>query len=91
MAARFSSPGFPLQRSVIRVSPVSRDRREHGEVGETVPHDVAEHDTVQVTPLFVESFVAVAANCAVVPACTVIWQSDTLIGDGGQEEPPPHP
>jgi hypothetical protein len=39
--------------------------------GETVPHGAAEHDTVQVTPLFAESLVTVAVNCAVVPAGTV--------------------
>lgn len=38
------------------------------ELGETVPQDAAEHETVQVTPLFVESFVTVDVNCAVVPA-----------------------
>jgi hypothetical protein len=40
-------------------------------VGETVPHGAAEHDTVQVTPLFVESLATVAVNWAVVPAWTV--------------------
>jgi hypothetical protein len=40
-------------------------------VEETVPHDAAEHDTVQVTPLFAVSLVTVAVNCAVAPACSV--------------------
>ncbi len=41
------------------------------EVGKTVPHDVTEHETVQVTPLFAESLVTVAVNCAVAPAASV--------------------
>ena len=36
-----------------------------------MPHGIGEQDTVQVTPLFAESLVTVAVNCAVVPACTV--------------------
>ena len=40
-------------------------------VGETVPHGVGEHDTVQVTPLFAGSLLTVAVNCAVAAACTV--------------------
>jgi hypothetical protein len=40
-------------------------------LGETVPHVAAEHDTDHITPLFAESFVTVAVNCAVAPACTV--------------------
>ena len=40
-------------------------------VGETVPHEAEEHDTVQVTPLFVGSLVTVAVNGAVAPASTV--------------------
>ena len=36
-----------------------------------MPQGVAEHDTVQVTPLFAGSLVTVAVNFAVAPACTV--------------------
>ena len=40
-------------------------------MGKTVPHIVAEHDTVQMTPLFAKSLVTVAVNFAVAPASTV--------------------
>jgi len=40
-------------------------------VGETEPQEVAEQETVQVTPLFEGSFVTVAVNCAVAPASTL--------------------
>ena len=36
-----------------------------------MPQGVAEHDTVQVTPLFAGSLVTVAVNFAVAPACIV--------------------
>jgi hypothetical protein len=46
-----------------------------------VPHGDAEHDTVQVTPLFAESLVTVAVNCAVVPGDTVaeLGETETVI------------
>jgi hypothetical protein len=49
-----------------------------------VPHGVGEQDTVQVTPLFVGSFVTVAVNCAVAPACTVavLGVTETVIPVG---------
>jgi hypothetical protein len=51
--------------------------------GETVPHGVGEHDTVQVTPLFAESLVTVAVNCDVAPACTVsvlgVTETETVL------------
>ena len=40
--------------------------------GETVPHGDAEHDTVQVTPLFAESLVTVATSVACVPFCSEV-------------------
>jgi hypothetical protein len=50
-------------------------------VGETLPHDVAEHDTVHVTPLLLGSLPTVAVNCAVAPASTVAvaGTTDTVI------------
>jgi hypothetical protein len=47
-----------------------------------LPHGVAEQDNVQVTPLFAESFVTVAVNCAVLPTCTVavLGAMETVIG-----------
>jgi len=39
-------------------------------VGETEPHEVAEQDTVHITPFFDGSSVTVAVNCAVAPAST---------------------
>ena len=50
-------------------------------VGETLPHDVAEHDTVHVTPLLLGSLPTVVVNCAVVPASTVAeaGTTDTVI------------
>ena len=44
-----------------------------------------EHETLQLTPLFAESLLTVAVNCAVVPTSTVaeVLESDTLIGGGG--------
>jgi hypothetical protein len=52
--------------------------------GETAPHSAAVHTTVQVTPLFAESLVTVAVNCAVPPACTVavlgVTETVTLCG-----------
>lgn len=48
------------------------------EVGATVPHGVAEHDTAQVTPLFAKSLVTAAVNCAVDPACTVAEEGATV-------------
>src|ERR1700752_2220536 len=58
--------------------------------GETEPHGVPEHDTVQATPLLAPSLVTVAGNCAVEPACTVavLGVTDTVMG-GGVELPPP--
>ena len=41
------------------------------DVGETIPHDVSEHDTLQVTPALFGSFVTVAVNCFVIVAITV--------------------
>jgi hypothetical protein len=41
------------------------------DVGETVPQDAAEQDTLQLTPLFTGSFSTVAVNCSVVPVITV--------------------
>jgi hypothetical protein len=63
-------------------------------LGETAPHGVGEHDTVQVTPLFAGSLVTVAVTCVVAPACTVVVpaETETLIAGGGVElVPPPHP
>jgi len=55
-------------------------------VGETVPHGAAEHDTIQVTPLFVESLATVAVNWAVAPAWTVavggVTETETTGGGG---------
>jgi hypothetical protein len=41
------------------------------DVGEMLPHCVAEHETDHVTPLFAGSLVTVAVNFDVPPACTV--------------------
>ena len=48
--------------------------------GETLPHDVEAHDTVQFTPLFAGSLVTVAMNCAVACGCTVavLGETDTV-------------
>jgi hypothetical protein len=46
-------------------------------MGETVPQAAAEHDTVQVTPLFAGSLATVAVNFAVAPACTVAVLGET--------------
>jgi hypothetical protein len=53
-------------------------------VGETAPQGAREHDTIQVTPLFAGSFVTVAVNCAVAPACTaaVLGVTETVIPAG---------
>ena len=61
--------------------------------GETVPHGAGEQVTDHVTPLFVESFVTSAVNCAVVPPWTVIAPGETvtLTTRGGALVPPPHP
>lgn len=64
------------------------------DVGDTLPHGGAEHDTVQLTPLLAESLVTVAVNCAVAPTSTVaeVLESETLIGGGGgADAPPPQP
>lgn len=45
--------------------------------GETDPHGAAEHDTVQVTPLFDESLMTVAVTCTEPPAGTVDGSSAT--------------
>jgi hypothetical protein len=42
-------------------------------VGEIEPHAVAEHDTLQMTPLLVGSLVTVAVNCCVAPAWRLAW------------------
>lgn len=63
-------------------------------VGETVPHAVAEQETVQLTPLLAESLRTVAVNCAVEPASTVaaVWERETLMRRGDVlAKPPPHP
>ena len=46
--------------------------------GETVPHGAEEQDTDQVTPLFGPSFVTVAVNCVLAPACTVAVVGETV-------------
>lgn len=48
-------------------------------VGETDPHDAAEHETLQLTPLLAESLATVAVNCIVPAACTVAVVVDRLI------------
>ena len=62
-------------------------------MGKTVPHIVAEHDTVQMTPLFAKSLVTVAVTCVVAPACTVVVpaETETMIGGAGVELVPPLP
>lgn len=45
---------------------------------ETVPHGDAEHTTVQVTPLFAESLLTVAVNCAVAPGDRVAELGATI-------------
>jgi hypothetical protein len=59
-------------------------------VGETAPQGDAEHDTVQVTPLFFESPPTVALTLVVAPAETVVdvAKTDTLMRGA---EPPPQP
>ena len=46
-------------------------------VGETLPHEVSEQDTVQVTPLLVESPSTVAVNVVVDPPMTVAVGGET--------------
>ena len=45
--------------------------------GDTLPHGEVLHVTVQVTPLLAESFVTVAVNWAVPPACTLAELGET--------------
>jgi hypothetical protein len=62
--------------------------------GDTVPHGAEGHDTDHLTPLLVGSLLTLAVKFAIAPASTVaaVWESDTLIGGGGEMEgPPPHP
>jgi hypothetical protein len=47
--------------------------------GETVPHGAVGHETLQLTPMLVGSFVTVAENCAVVPIVTVAEEGATTI------------
>ena len=64
------------------------------DVGDTEPQDGAEHETVQLTPLFAESLVTVAVNCCVFLACTVadVGETVTVIGGAGAfAEMPLHP
>jgi hypothetical protein len=62
------------------------------DVGDTEPQDGAEHETVQVTPLFAESFATVAVNCCVPLACTVAEVGETVTVSGGLvAEMPLHP
>jgi hypothetical protein len=53
-------------------------------VGKTVPQDAAEHDTVQVTPLFAGSLVTVAVKFAVPLVCTlaVLGEIETAMAAG---------
>ena len=53
--------------------------------GETDPHEVAEQETAQATPLFPESLTTVAVNCAVVLSCTVAvgFEIEMLRAGGG--------
>jgi hypothetical protein len=62
-------------------------------VGEAEPHGAAEHDTVQVTPLFVGSPATVAVMCAVPPACTLLVScaTETVTLSGACMPPPPPP
>lgn len=62
-------------------------------VGEMLPHPDAVHETVQVTPLFAESFVTVAVNDAVVLS-SIVWVLTlrlTLMTGGGVLLPPLQP
>jgi len=62
------------------------------EFGETLPHGAAEQETVHVTPTFAESFMTIAANCAVAPSSTValVSESEILMAPLPPEpEPPP--
>jgi hypothetical protein len=64
------------------------------EVGETVPQGAVAHVTVQVTPLFDESFATVAVKLAVWPEstlCGVDGETLTEIGRGGGALAAPHP
>ena len=67
------------------------------DVGETLPQGAGEHERVQLTPLFAESLVTVAANWPVVPTpnVAVVLESDTLMagptGFAGVGVPPPQP
>jgi hypothetical protein len=64
--------------------------------GATVPHAAPLHpapDSVQVTPLFPESFATIAVNACMVPTCTLAVATDiaTEIAAGGGVLPPPPP
>ena len=48
------------------------------DVGDTTPQGAAEHVTVQLTPMFAESFVTVAVNCCVPFAGTVAVAGETV-------------
>jgi hypothetical protein len=67
------------------------------DVGKTDPHEVAEQETVHITPLAVTSFTRVAVNCSDVLSNNValVLSSETLINGGGGGgdvvEPPPQP
>jgi hypothetical protein len=66
------------------------------EVGETDPHEVAEQETVHITPLAVTSFTRLAVNCCDVVSynTALVLSSETLIGrggGGGVAEAPPQP
>jgi hypothetical protein len=54
-------------------------------LGDTPPHEVAEQETVHVTPLPAKSYKSVAVSWTVAPACTVaeVGETDTLMGCGG--------
>ena len=56
------------------------------EVGETLPHDAAEQDTVQFTPLLAESLATVGVNACVPLAIMVAVVGETvteMAGGGG--------
>jgi hypothetical protein len=57
------------------------------DVGETLPQEDVEHETVQLTPLLPVSFKTLALNWAVEPDCTMAaaCESETLITGGGAE------
>jgi hypothetical protein len=54
------------------------------DVGEMLPHCVAEHDTDHVIPLFAGSLETVAVNFDVAPPCTVavLGRTETAIPEG---------